>query len=391
MRQLVPRSRAMHAVRFTSLDTLAPLASQWDGLARGIPFRLWGWAAAWWNHYGPALRGRASPFVLAAFDRDDRLVGLAPWYVETTLSRGRVVRFLGSGEVCSEHLSLLCAEDREAEVAEIFADWLTEAAAGDVVPGMPCDRWDLLELTAVDASERAMALLGAALEARGNVVHRRPGHPCWPVRLPGRWADYLAASSKAHRRRMRRCEQRFREGRAVMRTVERPEQLPRIAALLVDLHRRRRQRMGKPSCFESPRFFDFHRDAMGSLLAQRRLVLVWVEFDGRPAAVDYALLGNDALYSYQAGVNPDLLGESPGHLGNYALTRMAIERGLPTLDFLRGNEPYKASWGAEPRAMLEIRAAPDRPAARLRHNLWLAGAGMKRWLRRLRGEEGRLA
>jgi hypothetical protein len=50
------------------------------------------------------------------------------------------------------------------------------------------------------------------------------------------------------------------------------------------------------------------------------------------------------------------------------------------VDFLRGDEPYKAHFRALPRPSLALRVVPNRSMSRLRNNLWLAGRSMKHWL-----------
>jgi CelD/BcsL family acetyltransferase involved in cellulose biosynthesis len=383
MGRLVPPCE-LQVVRYSDWATLAPLAAEWDRLSGGVPFRSWAWQSCWWRHYGGDAMGNgaSSLYVVGVFTPSGRLVGLAPWHRARSLARGHVLRFLGSGEVCSEYLSLLCEPEWEEAVADAVAHWLTEAALRDPVPGLRSDRWDLLELTAVDGEDPAMARLAARLETLGNAVHRRPGPPCWRIELPGAWDEYLAQSSKNHRRRLRKLEQDFVQGRATARRAERPEEVRPLWAQLVAFQRRRRRQLGQRSCFESERFVAFHQEATAALLAAGKLLFFSIEKDGQPVAVDYALLGDNAVYAYQAGVDIARLDECPGHLGHYALVRSALDHGMGVLDFLRGDEPYKAGWGAAPCETIEIRAVPDCRASRWRHKLWLAGTGLKRWVRR---------
>ncbi len=124
----------MQVFCLSGLDELAPYADDWDRLSAGVPFRSWAWLSSWWRHYGPARSGgpdgpRLS--VLCVFDLDDTLVGLAPWYLDGSGPAGRVMRLLGSGEVCSEYLSLLCQPGLEDRVARAVADNLTQLAVAE--------------------------------------------------------------------------------------------------------------------------------------------------------------------------------------------------------------------------------------------------------------------
>src|SRR5689334_24699022 len=117
----------MQVARISNWDELKALAPAWNELAQGIPFRSWQWLGSWWRHYGPA-EGQAGCanelFVPAIRDAAGTLVGLAPWYLQRRAARGNVVRFLGSGEVCTDYSTVLCRSGQEAEVAATLADWL---------------------------------------------------------------------------------------------------------------------------------------------------------------------------------------------------------------------------------------------------------------------------
>ena len=307
-----------------------------------------------------------------------------------------MLRFLGSGEVCSEYLGVLADPSADRQVAEAIARWLTVVAGaggrqdkglgiGDwglgigvpdsgvcgcpshpnpqsLIPNPFSSRWDLLELTGVDAEDSSIRQLTQALHARGSLVYQRPGSPCWRVELPETWDQYLAMLPKGRRKHLRRAERNYVDsGRAVVHFV-READLPQGIAILIDLHRRRRQSLGGPGCFASPRFAAFHREVMPRLLQNGQLHLFWVEVDGKPAAAEYVLLGNDTTYSYQAGLNPDCMNHSPGRVGHLLGLKHAFALGHWAFDFLRGNEPYKREFHARPRAMTETRIVPARLA-----------------------------
>ena len=379
-------------VRFRSLDGAAVRAADWDRLARGVPFRSWAWTSHWWRHYGEGQDrhgGNRSLFTLGVVDPAGSLVGIAPWYVESSVAEGRVVRFLGTGEVCSDYLSVLCAPGMEDTVGAALADWLTAANAPEADPPADRgpdrrdqDRWDLLELTGVDAEDTAVGRLAQQLEGRGNTVHRRGGPSFWRIELPAGWDEYLARLSKDHRKRVRRSVRGvLASGRVAVHRAERLDELSEARDVLVDLHQRRRRSLEEPGCFASSRFAAFHRDVMADLLRNGQLHLRWLELDGRPIVAEYALAGDGVIYAYQSGVDPDALEHSPGRLSNIVMLREAIEQGYRALDFLRGDEPYKPHWRARPRPSVEIRVVPDRAGAQLRHGLWLVGKGMKQWIK----------
>ena len=145
----------MHAHLVSTLDELAAYSQTWDRLAAGVPFRGWDWMSTWWRHYGESSADgnrQRSLFVLCVFDQTGALIGIAPWFLDRSTAGGRVLRFLGSGEVCSDYLTVLCQSGLENYVAEAIADWLgRDPANGSASGGAGC--WDLLELTGVEADD----------------------------------------------------------------------------------------------------------------------------------------------------------------------------------------------------------------------------------------------
>ena len=363
-------------MRFTTLDGLRPYTQDWDRLSEDIPFRSWSWLSGWWRHYGPGpgRRDRArSLFVLGVFDQEAHLIGLAPWYLDHSTWQGRVLRFLGTGEVCSEYLGVLAAPGLEDTVVLSLVHWLSSARR---------DVWDLLELTGIGAEDGVVVRLAEGLAAHGNLIHRRAGVNCWRIALPDTWDEYLAMLSKQHRHQLRMAERRLlTSGRAVIEWVRRPEDLRQAQQILIELHQARRKSLGEPGAFSSDRFTAFQCEAMHELLRRGQLGLFRIELDGRPFAVEYMLCARKTVYHYQCGIDTSRLDDSPGRLGNLACLRFAIEHGYRVFDFLRGDEPYKAHFRAKPHRCLEIRVIHARRTAQVRHGIWRAGASAKSWLK----------
>jgi CelD/BcsL family acetyltransferase involved in cellulose biosynthesis len=361
----------MHVTLATSLDELDGLAEGWDRLTRGVPFRSWAWMTGWWRHYA-----EGHLHVLSVRDDGGDLLAVAPWYVTRSRSSGRVLRFLGGGEVCSDYLSVLCRATDERRAAAALAAALTRNDADPKRADGPA-AWDAMELSGIDAEDRMMDLLAAELAERGCAVHRRAGPNCWRIDLPETWEEYLASLSKSHRKQVRRLDERLlASGRATLHTVECERDLERGMAILVDLHQRRRKGLGEPGSFASPRFAAFHAEAVRGLLARGQLGLHWIEVEGRPIAAEYQLASLRAIYSYQSGLAPEDLADEPGRLANIATIKRAIAEGRRVYDFLRGDEAYKGHWRASPRPMAECRIASPRASALLRHRMWVVGQGM---------------
>jgi CelD/BcsL family acetyltransferase involved in cellulose biosynthesis len=356
------------------------LAAEWNRLAGDAPCRQWEWLAPWWRHYRTPSD---ELFVLTVRDAEGELLGVAPWYLGRSLAQGRVLRFLGSGDVCSDYLTILAAPRARAQVVEQIAEYLSVDVA---------DQWDSLELAGVEAHDEAICELVNRLKERDYLVHQQAGESCWRLALPADWDSYVSTLSKSRRERTRQIVRRmFDTGRATSRQVVDRCELPRYFDVLVELHQKRRQSLGEPGCFADLRFTAYHREVMERFFALGRLRLQHVLLDGRPAAIEYDLIGGDAIYFYQSGIDTDLLEQRPGWISTIGSLRGAIEQGYRVFDFMRGDEAYKSSWGAQPRSMVETRVISRRAAAQLRHSAWLAQRHMRHWAkshwRRWRGEK----
>jgi CelD/BcsL family acetyltransferase involved in cellulose biosynthesis len=366
--------------RISTWPQIAAIGAEWNALAGDMPFRTWDWLATWWKHYGGQRNGERELFVLAVYaDVDERtsdgarrLVGIAPWYVDRTAIQGNVLRWLGTGEVCTDHLSLIC----KPEDAELVATAVAVALNSEY------DDWDRIDLTGVDADDAAIEKLMEALASRNCDISKQPSDSCWVLDLPASWDEYLAGISKSHRKQLRQLERRVLESnRVVWHRVESVEDLSVAWDVLVDLHQRRRQSLAEPGCFASHMFHAFHREVVELLLERGQLRISWMELDGTPAAAEYHLAGGDVTYAYQGGVDPERLDEEPGRLSTILCLRRAIEEGHRQLDFLRGDEPYKAHWRATPRATYDYRVIPNRRFAQLRGRVVSTADALAHWAR----------
>ncbi len=359
----------MEVVRFSCLEDLEPHAVAWDRLAMDVPFRTWAWLATWWRHYSPL----GQLCVLGVFDGAE-LIGIAPWYRTQTRLHGQTLRLLGDGEVCSEYGTILHQAGKEHAVAIALTEWLLSAGGED--------QWDVVEMASTDWDDPMPAALARLMKERGCQLHSRTGRGCWRAPFPATWEEYLRTLSKERRKKIRRMQRRYVDsGEAVLHTVQDKDQLETAQEILIDLHQRRRNMLGEPGCFASPRYCGFQQDVLPKLLADSRLGLHWVEFEGRPIAAEYHLLGDRIAYCYQGGISPQDMAISPGQIATLLTFKQAIEQGYEAFDLLRGNEPYKRQWRAQFHPSLELRIVACRTAARLRHGIWQAGQDAKQWLK----------
>jgi CelD/BcsL family acetyltransferase involved in cellulose biosynthesis len=344
-------------------------------LTRGVPFRSWEWLSTWWEHYGDDRE----LYVLAVHDDLGTLIGILPLFLRRTATRGRVLQLLGSGEVCTDYLTVLSTHEHEDLVIDAISKWLVEASGH---ASNNSDVWDLLELDGVLTNDAVMARLVGTLSEAGCGVHRKPGLNCWKLPLPASWDELYSGLSKNRRKAFRKLQRDpIDSGRLEFLTANTDEKLRSAMQLFVDLHQKRRNSLGEPGCFASKRFATFIDEVSRQLWSAGRLELAWIELDGRPIGIEYCLLDANTVYVYQGGIEPESHKESPGHLMTMALIRHSIAASRTSYDLLRGDEPYKADWNAQPHATVNLRVSANRTAAHLREGVWMAGATMKNWVK----------
>ncbi len=367
----------MYVCRVDCLEKLLPYRERWDELAGDCPFRGWRWLTTWWQHYGANQAGRALRVYLVFSGSKsknciadsninaDQLVGILPCYRATSLGRGSVLRLLGDGEVCSDHLDLLV----DLLLDEQRVDTVVTLLAGALVNH--ADDWDVIDFEAIASESSQLSKLVASLGSRGCHVRRDAGPNCWSIDLPATWDELLAQQSKSHRKQLRRLERRVLDTeRATWHLVSSSSNLDTAWDILVDLHQRRRKSLGEPGCFASRRWCAFHRDIATQLLDAGQLRLSWLDIEGQPVAAEYHMAGQHTTFAYQGGVEPDRLDDEPGRLSMIRTIQHAIAEGHTQFDLLRGDEPYKPHWRATPRATFNTQIVAPRTAAHWRYRSW---------------------
>lgn len=355
------------------LDQLAGLAEAWSRFGNENPFLSCEWLVAWSRNYVDPRSESSRLFVLVAEDEDGGLAAVAPLYIEKAPIGGRVLRFLGSGVACSEYLTLLVVPGAESPALSAIGAYLAESA-GEI--------WDTIILEGVDRQDPHVARLGQLLRDSGMLVHSRPGPNCWRLDLPDSWDEMDRMISRSHRKQVRRYFKKyFDTDRCRLHTVTTPDELGEVFSHLVDLHQKRWESVGVEGAFSDARFTSLHEEVSMRFLDTGRLRLHALYYDDRVVACEYNFVQDGVIYSYQSGVDPDARKISAGNMLTAGSIRDAIACGERVVDFLRGDEPYKAHWRAEPHPTIELRVVSRRASALVRHSVWFARTRVKNWVK----------
>jgi len=371
---------SLSVVLHESWKTLEPWSDRWDQWAENNPFRTWNWVTTWWSFYGPVYPRRRLQVLSIHSERE--LLGFAPLFKSWHPFWGWTIRFLGSGEVCGDDLGWIAPQEFQEHVGRVVAGalqgYLVKIPSQVIVPDdkqagsvrrVACR---YLDLDGIKASDRGILAFLDELKRLGWRTDARAIEHCWQIELPETWTDYLQnVLGRAMRKKVRRLEDRhLASGEVKVHTVCGSESWDQAWGYLVRLHQARRQQLGDGGAFDSSAFRQFHQAILNHLLPVNKVRLIWLEWHGQPIAAEYLLISGQIVRGYQSGMDPKFAHMSPGFLANLAAIQQAIAEGYSMFDFLRGDEPYKAEWGAQPVKMLRIRAVPPRPMARLRFAMW---------------------
>jgi CelD/BcsL family acetyltransferase involved in cellulose biosynthesis len=316
--------------------------------------------------------------ILAARAGDGTLAGLLPLCESRELAAGIPVRrlgFLGDSEVGSEYLEPLSPRGREAELAELFAEWLASRRQD----------FDVLELLDLAKGSIFGTLVMQRLKGRALRLEREARCVCPVISLTGDWESYLKAMGRADNLARRRKWLEAQPGFQMVRT-EAMREVPAALSEFFRLHRLRWDHDGGSQGIRSPKVHAFHRDAAALFAENGWLRLYTLKLGGAALASVYGVVYKDRFYYYQSGYDPAWARRSVGLvlLGETVREAFADER--TTFDFLRGVEPYKLEW-AQTRRETEVIRIIAPTAGGAAYLAWRDGTrAIRRAARRILGE-----
>lgn len=363
----------MNVERFSDFETLSALEGDWRRLAQAIPFSGWDWCKGWWNAYGQ----ERELFVLVAKE-GERVVGIAPWCMETSMSKGRRIKFLGTGHACTDYVSLLIDPVHRNAVASAFSNWLTQANE----QGTKAQVWDFLSFEGVCHADSVMHHFRGAMELKGHTTHDDHALNCWRLNVGTNWEDYFRSlDSKNKRRKVRDLRRKYVDcGRSRFEVAGTSAQFHEFYADFVRLHQMRRTSLGESGCFASDEFCSFLKSVSHGLFESGSLLLSRLTVDGELAAASLGIQNSNIHYMYQTGMNPNLTQSSPGWIMNVHHILHAQHHGWEAIDYLRGDEPYKERLGARQLQMSKFRIVGKRASSAILDGAWQFRSELKQTL-----------
>ena len=312
---------------------------RWNGLLdrSKLPsvFLTWQWQTQW----AQAFAAERPLHLLSVTDDDGSLGGLLALHEEEP---GRL-RLLGGVDV-SDYLDVIAAAGHEEEVWHAL---LQHRAAQPV-------EWDL---HAIRAASPTLTLVPALAAAYGLRVSATLEERCPVLQLPESWDQYLARLSGKDRHELRRKMRKLERDLpgATVRSYHEPDDWDEALSRFLRLHRL--SKVGKAR-FMDERMERFFRDATCALATAGWARLWFLECEGAPVASFLCLEYAGTVGLYNSGFDPAQARLAPGIVLLAHVIRDAIHRGIPTFDFLRGEEPYKQAFGPISEDLFNLRIRP---------------------------------
>jgi len=284
------------------------------------PFQSPAWVEAWWRHLGSGER-----VDVVARDEAGRALAALPCFVWNEDAERRLAP-LGAGN--SDYCDALVDPGVADAPARLWA-------------ALERERWDALWWP--DLREGS-ALLGA-LPAGWRVEEE--AHETCPVLAIPADGDVLGALSRSRRRKIVHDRNRAEALGGVETRLAEPHELEEALDALFALHAARWQAAGEPGVLAEERTRAFLREAADGLAAAGLLRVAVVRHGGAIVAVLLGFCDGRRGYSYINGT-AFVPGQSFGTLAFGRMIEAAAAEGARAFHFLRGEEPYKYGWGAEP-------------------------------------------
>jgi CelD/BcsL family acetyltransferase involved in cellulose biosynthesis len=178
--------------------------------------------------------------------------------------------------------------------------------------------------------------------------------PCSEVRFSGTFEEFWSGRPKDMRRNLRRYTQRaLLNGELQFNTTGKAD--PELLDALMRLHAARWQRRGEAGMIEANGSADFLRTVSADFANRDMLRFFTIRYERQIAALVLTFLYANKIYSYMSAFDPRFEPLGFGRNLLYESMRLCYERGYHAWNFLRGNEPYKRSWGAEPIAKCRLK------------------------------------
>lgn len=355
-------------------DELEQFREDWNSLLLANPassiFQTPEWLVSWWQAYG----GHRNLHALMFLDSTGNVVGMALFYSDQTSFLGltlKTLRLVGAGSGDSDGLDFITAPGYESGCAKAFLAWFATQKE--------------LQLCALDTMPQK------SLVAKCLCQHTRESGMStdstltanFVIDLPPTWPQYVSSLESSFRPLLTRYPKRLQSRFTVkFSRCEDTDDLKAQLQTLFDLHQMRWTGRGETGAFAGNERRDFYFQ-MAAAFLQRGWLEFWrLELDGETVGAQFCFRYNDTVSLLQEGFHPRYAAEKIGYALKAYLLEEMIRTGAMRYDFLGGEDPYKAKFGAHQENYLNLFIAGPSRLARLYLYVQKQKRGTKAWLKR---------
>ena len=354
-------------------EELEQFQESWNRLLQANPassiFQTPEWLAAWWQAFGKGKELSSLVFTNA----QGHALGIAPLYHEQNSFFGRTLttlRLVGAGSGDSDALDFVTSPGNEQLCADAFVAWLDKQK-----------NWDVCALETLPQASSVGKRIRNRLQEAGRSVDTTLT-PNFVVDLPAAWPQYLNTLEPSFRPLLTRYPKRL-QSRYSVRFVrcDCVEDLKVHLETLFSLHQMRWTGRGEAGAFANLDRRDFYFEMATSFLRRGWLEFWLLELDGQIVGAQFCFRYNGTLSLLQEGFHPRYAAEKIGYALRAHVLEEMIRSGVKHYDFLGGDDPYKAKFGAQQENYLNLTFAGPSRIGRIYVSAQRRKRQIKAWLK----------
>lgn len=320
----------MKIERIEKLEKFIRLRKQWNELLlrseQNTIFLTHQWFEAWWRSFGRDYNFE----ILLVRDDADVLIGAAPM-----MASNDRLSFMASQDV-SDYCDFIIDTQKIDPFFELLLDYFQEHSAHirDV------------ELINIPSASPTLISLPRLASERGFTcgVSEREVAPI--LNLPSSYDTYINSLGRKSRHELRRKLRRLESlGQTNIQAMRKPHEMSAAIRDFIILHRR--SSASKKEFWQREGMIDFFKFLTRLFSLQQWVELNLLCFKDKLIAGLMNFVYADHVYLYNVAFDKNFFSFSPGFiLFNHSIER-AIAENKKVVDFLRGGEQYKYSFGAK--------------------------------------------
>jgi CelD/BcsL family acetyltransferase involved in cellulose biosynthesis len=292
--------------------------------SESTPFQTPAWLIPWWKYFG---NGKLTIPVLC---QGKKLKGMLPFYIRNGRNAGKITAtILGMGN--SDYLDGL-VENRSEEITDYLFETFMNARS----------EWDLLD---IDDLPQSTPLIRSIRKQGGVLKQSSEG---MMINLPRNPDEFLARLQSQHRYKIRKAVRSLTNLGDLELEYAEQSQLPEFLNDLVRLHSATWKMRNQNGVLSGNRIVCFHKEVISRSQEKGLLGLFRLKCGEKTISIVYGFIKKPTFYSYLGGFDPEFARYSPGGVILLYVIFELIRKGFREFDFLKGSEPYKRMWGAEP-------------------------------------------